>query len=509
MEARDFETIEQFLKLVEKSDLFDYYGLHPDAPEDTVEETIKKRRAWAQGQQSNPKFRNEALWIIKHMALIRRAVLEERVTYQEVVQKKNIERALEKLSVFIEGSLADGVLNSAKEQAILEQAARFGVPPERALERALAILSGRGGRSDGPAAPTETFVDYYQILRVPADADAAAIEEAHRARYREARDLADKSRASELYAQLDEGWRMLKDLERRTAYDERRREFMLGLERRAAGEDGEFKGFLPPPSKKRRGEADPREAEAEPEPMEFVLTQASRVVHEAPPPRAASAPPRAPSVPPRAPAPEPPAAPPQPAPVLAVQFQPPPAEPAPLPPAPQAQSFVLPPLATVTSSATPVPTPPMRAPESQEAIRASMNGGVSGRQRQRAPQLELDGPEIHKLKVGTEPVAVQFVVRNAGQGQMSGRVLSDREWVQVTPPRLDPNRREQVVEAVVHPTQMPRRQAISLVTVVADHGERRSITIDVDRKGLPVVIIAAAALVGLAVLLGIVLAFTL
>lgn len=166
-------------------------------------------------------------------------------------------------------------------------------------------------------------------------------------------------------------------------------------------------------------------------------------------------------------------------------------------------------MATVTSSATPVPTPPLRAPESQDSAWGGAQGNVGARQRQRAPQLEIDGPELHKLKAGATPVAVQFVVRNAGQGQMSGRVLSDREWVQVNPARLDPARREQIVEAVVHPTQMPRRQAISLVTVVADHGERRSITIDVERKSLPVVAIVAAVAVLFFVLVGIAVALAL
>lgn len=481
MEARDLETVDQLLKLVDKPDLFEYYGLAQDAADDAVEEAIKKRRTWAQGQQSNPKFRNEALWIIKHMSLIRRALVEERGAYRDSVKARGIEKALEKLTVFIEGSLADGLMNPAKEAAILDQAQRIGVPAERALERALAVLSGRSHpRGADPSQVNETFVDYYQILRVHADADEAAIEEAHRSRYREARDLADKGRASEMYSQLDEGWRVLKDPERRAAYDARRREFMLNLERRAAGEDGEFKGFLPPPPRKRRAESD----DGDLEPMEVVLTQAARVVHDAPPPR--GAPPVQRSTPPRpAPAAEPR---PDPRPTLA----------------PPSSGFEV---HASSNASSPVPTPPMRAPETQEAIRGSGYSSVGGnRARQRSPQLEIDGPEIHKVRAGDQPIAVQFVVRNSGQGQMSGRVLSDREWVQVTPSRLDPTRAEQLVEAVVYPGQMPRRQAISLVTVVADHGERRSITIDVERKTMSPVTLFAIVAVTIFVLLGIAIA---
>lgn len=505
MEARDFETIEQFLKMVEKPDLFEYYGLGQDISDDGAEEAVKKRRSWAQGQQSNPKFRNEALWIIKHMSLLRRALVEEREAYWQEVQRKGLERSLEKLSVFIEGSLADGELTAAKEVAILEQATRLGVPGDRALERAQQILNGRTGPRglDGPDGALGTFVDYYQILRVSADADAATIEEAHRARYREARDLADKARASEAYAQLDEGWRILSNADRRAAFDARRREYMINLERRAAGEDGEFKGFLPPPPKKRMVEIEPpkpAEPESTPdaEPMEVLLTQASRVVTEAPPARAAQPPrpppgrPAAPSTPAPSITPAPASAPPLERVVLTPS--------APTPTAPPAASSLSTPVIAHPSSTTAVPTPSAR-PDSQSGAYGS------ARQRQRAPQLEIDGPEVHKVRAGVDPVVVQFVVRNTGHGQMSGRVLSDREWVQVSPTRLDATRREQVVEAVIQPTQMPRRQAISLVTVVADHGERRSITIDVERKDVPVPVLIAVAVVGMILIAGIVLAF--
>ena len=47
------------------------------------------------------------------------------------------------------------------------------------------------------------------------------------------------------------------------------------------------------------------------------------------------------------------------------------------------------------------------------------------------------------------------------------------------------------------------------IVVVADHGERRSITIDVEKRGVPVVVVLAIIAVALAFLIAIVLAFTL
>jgi hypothetical protein len=78
MDRRDFDQIEKFLGTVGKPSLFEYYAVDPEADVPAVEEALKKKRGWAQGQQGNPKFRAEALWVIKNMALVRRALVDER-----------------------------------------------------------------------------------------------------------------------------------------------------------------------------------------------------------------------------------------------------------------------------------------------------------------------------------------------------------------------------------------------------------------------------------------------
>ncbi|MFT5587676.1 MAG: hypothetical protein ACI9VR_005289, partial [Cognaticolwellia sp.] len=81
MDSRDLEQIESFLGMVGKPSLFVYYDIRHESPDAGVEAAIKKRRSWAQGQQANPKFRAEALWLIKNNALIRRTLLQERESY--------------------------------------------------------------------------------------------------------------------------------------------------------------------------------------------------------------------------------------------------------------------------------------------------------------------------------------------------------------------------------------------------------------------------------------------
>lgn len=496
METREFEAIDQFLNLasVGKADLWDYYGVGADASVDALDEVIKKRRTWAQGQQSNPKYRPEALWLIKNMALVRRALIEERDAYQDELDRRAQQRNQEKLDVFIEGTLADGKFNSAKEIAIREQGARLGLPDAVVTARIQHARANAGTlRSSGDLPPTpEGVVDYYELLEVPADVGPEALEEAYRGRYRWARSLTDTRKASEIYEQLDEAWRVLKDPERRAEYDERRRDFMLKLERHAAGESGEFFGFLPPPPKRRPGDARPQQESSRAEPdggvpgdgeaTVLLLPQEAKVSHE-PPPVLQTPPPSRAAAPPRGPSsaglniitsPTQPAAP-------SPLRQPPPAQPA--------------------QAAQPAPAPAPSPPDVPQSV--PVGGPFQPSRRKLSPKLEMDGPENQRVKAGSEPLSVQFVVRNAGQGQMSGRVLSDRDWVQVSPTRLDPLKREQVIEARIVPAQMPRRQARSMVTVVADHGERRTVSIDVERRLLSptlaifigVVVLAAASVV--------------
>ncbi|MCP4806781.1 MAG: J domain-containing protein, partial [Proteobacteria bacterium] len=59
----------------------------------------------------------------------------------------------------------------------------------------------------------------YELLDVPPSASFEDIERAHRQKYRWARNLRDKQRASSIYTQLDQAWRVLKDPAHRRRYD--------------------------------------------------------------------------------------------------------------------------------------------------------------------------------------------------------------------------------------------------------------------------------------------------
>ncbi len=448
MDRRELEQIEKFLGIVNKPSLFDYYGVAPDDDPATAEEALKKKRGWAQGQQGNPKFRAESLWIIKNMALVRKALIDERQDYLKEVRGKDATRNLEILTLFIKGALADGNLTGKKEDAIRHQGRELGLEAEvvaAQIETTMAELGAtRGGEDE--ATEDSPLVDYYAALEVARDAGSEELERAYRARYRWARNLRDVKKASEVYAQLDEAWRILKDPDKRELYNarletqlsEQPTEDAPGPRSVATSDDTESDiSIIPgaPPSRARGASLD----------GSVLGPQSSRV--------------------------------------LGFQEEP-------------------------TRSQPNESIPPVRqAPRPPDRIGGRTLGlGKDGQKpAQKSPRLQLDGPEMQRVVAWRSPVTVRFVVRNAGSGAMSGRVFSDRDWVQVKPARLDPEVQRQTIEVTVNPKGMPRSKAVSLVTVVADHGERKVLTIETQRQlvpgGIKTLLAVGGGLFGLAVLL--------
>ena len=158
MESRDLEQIDQFLGMVSKSSLLEYYELAADASGDDAEQAIKRRRGWAQGQQANPKFREEALWLIRNQALLRKVLVDEREDYVAEVNSRKVSREIDKLAPLAKGTMVTGVLTADAERSIHQEAADLGVPEDRVNELIEKLLVETGARRDvaAPAAPAGT-----------------------------------------------------------------------------------------------------------------------------------------------------------------------------------------------------------------------------------------------------------------------------------------------------------------------------------------------------------------
>ena len=455
MDRRELDEIDRFLALIGQATLLTYYGVQPATSVDDVDALIKKRRAWAQGQQSNPKFKSEALFVIKQNALLRKALLEEPEEYRTHVNAGHVQRNLESLRLLINASLSAGAVQDGAEAAIRNQGRELGLPDVLVTQQIEAAMNAAGLRVAPGSEPTPapSLVDFYEALDTPAQSSAEQLEQAYRARYRWARGLSDLTRSADMLNKLDQAWTVLRDPERRARYDARRTLWAQANESMQSGILGLLGGALAPVD--------------EPELSEDAssYTPAFNRNHLTPTTSAS----------------EPPVRTERSAPTYAddedstnINF--------PMPVAPQ-----MPPLGPLSGQ-------PPQDPEVQQNIRP------------RGPRLGVDGPDAITIHTKDARVRHRLLVRNIGDGKMPGRVLADHDWLEISRPQLDPRALTQVVEAVVHLDRMPWRSASAAVTVVTEHGERKSIVFNVSRKSMVPWAIAAAVLtavggVALAVLL--------
>jgi|GEM_PF-1678990 len=455
LDERDLEQIDSFLVKVGKGSLFEYYKLGTSAPADRLDRAVRKRREWAQGQQSNPKFRDEALWLIKNNNLVRRTLIDARSDYVAFISTRVDKKALETLTLFVKGTLAAGVLTPEGEAAIHRQGKTLKLPDDRVLACVEELLAETGVSRAASPLPQQTlpegdpwdddftelaeFVDHYAILEVSAEATLEEIEGAHRTRYRWARSLSDKRKSSEIYAQLDEAWRVLKDADRRSAFDAIYR-------MRNPVDDGEdlfgdlisgtYETIAP-----KRPAADDTASSGPPPPPDLGSDVAGS---------------------------------------LGTSFQPSASRP---PPEPEPESSSL----NFQSSGVddhrprPKPKPKRHAPTPPPQVKRTVGLGTT-RTRRRGPRLALPGPNTMDLSVGRKPTRSGFALKNAGGGRMRGRVSSNKDWLEISPERLDPDAEEQQIEVVVHPKLMPRNESVGLVTITTDHGDRETVTFRVLRS---------------------------
>ncbi|MFT5684559.1 MAG: hypothetical protein ACI8RZ_005500 [Myxococcota bacterium] len=266
MDPQQLETLNVFLSQVDKDNLFQYLDLKIEANDDEAEAAIKKRRSWAQGQQSNPKYRTEAIWYIKNISLLKQVLLENRPAYIQHLRTEKHRSSLRTLSVYILGAMAGGVLSTRAEDAIRARGTKLGLPESLVSQQIERLLKDQDAqREDAPpvlkerkavfkakphvpqqpkphvpqAAPEIPlvsprsdggFVDYYAVLGVAPGASTQGLEAAYRSRYRQVGRLDSPSRARQLYAELDEAWHHLRDPLRRTSYDQSRRQSTSSLD---------------------------------------------------------------------------------------------------------------------------------------------------------------------------------------------------------------------------------------------------------------------------------------
>ncbi len=174
MNERDFVSIGKFVSNQEAADLFVYFEVSREADSATVEAAIRSRRAWAQGQQANPKYRQTALWLIKNVALCRRALDTERAEYLAHLNAEAQAEALEILGNVMDGAVFNRRLSVEREEAVLDRGVQLGLSDEAVEQFIEDYLDRHEARRESPA----EFVDNYALLGVEKEASIEDIEAA-------------------------------------------------------------------------------------------------------------------------------------------------------------------------------------------------------------------------------------------------------------------------------------------------------------------------------------------
>jgi len=232
MNPRHLELADEFCKLVGQAHLIEYLGLDEGASPDEARQSLRKRRKYMQGMQSNPKYKGEALFLIKNFAALD-AVLADPHHYLEAVSHQQESAHLPILEMTIRTVLKGRSLSLEQEQYLQHQAQELGLS-ERTFEDTLTRLAAQAGiprpSEEGEARrrveeddvlPDENveITDHYGLLGLNTGSSREKIYDAYRARYRTVRAMADRERAEMLYKRLDRAWQVLSDPASRETYD--------------------------------------------------------------------------------------------------------------------------------------------------------------------------------------------------------------------------------------------------------------------------------------------------
>ncbi|MFT7517891.1 MAG: SAM-dependent methyltransferase [Kiritimatiellia bacterium] len=143
MENRYLELADEYCHKAHAGDLYEAMSVDVDVFGEALTEVVGQHRKRMQGMQSNPKYREQARFFIKHHKLIC-AVLSEPEAYREHLVRRRESQILPSLELAINGIMADGVVSDRELQFARELAMNLGISDEtfNRVIRELALETG-------------------------------------------------------------------------------------------------------------------------------------------------------------------------------------------------------------------------------------------------------------------------------------------------------------------------------------------------------------------------------
>lgn len=419
MDPRHLELAADFCKIAGKQNLVEYLGLESGCTADEALEQLKKRRRYMQGMQSNPKYKNEALHLIKNYSTYEK-LLADPAAYLVEARRKAEKQHLPVVEMTIRGALRGGAPSREQLDFLRRNAMELGVGEDTftgtlekllreaginsapALERAKPTPvtvansaddlggSSRLLRPGGTAQPLGNdlidevdFTDYYAALGLGRGSSQAEIHEAYNERLRHAKTL-PRDDMNAAIRRLEASWSILGDPTSRETYD---------LSRRSTG----------PPARDRET-TDP--SGFRPSPL---------AAPTAPPVRQRSH------------------------------------------------------------------TPKAKGGEEYTPTGGGMPAAVPARPHHAPTVLEIEGDPVRQVKIASAPANSLVHVHLEGDGTASARVSTDQPWLVAQPSRLEPGLIHYVVTVRIDPRAMRSRHSEGTVTIQTDRGDRAMVRFEVER----------------------------
>ncbi|MEZ4241359.1 MAG: hypothetical protein R3F59_35430, partial [Myxococcota bacterium] len=220
----------EFCKLVGAPNLLAYLGLPDDGvvTDDLAADAVarlKARRKFMQGMQGNPKYKREALFLIRHFSTLNNALGDVRAYLQDARQREESEH-LPVVEMTVRGVLAGGGVTDDQIAYLRRNAEELGVSDETfrdLLTRVAAELDvtlDLGAPGPGPgAAPGEVPLDLYQLLDVAPTATDADVRMAYHRRLDRLDDIADPDARESMRRRIEIARKVLLNDAARSHYD--------------------------------------------------------------------------------------------------------------------------------------------------------------------------------------------------------------------------------------------------------------------------------------------------
>ena len=225
MENHDLELAAEFCKLVGSPNLLAYLGLDDSADAGEARSRLKSRRKFMQGMQGNPKYKKEALFLIKNFSSLNE-VLGDVKAYGGDARRRAESEHLPVIEMTVRGVLAAGGLTTDQEDYLRRNAIELGVSENTFRELLTRVgkelgvpMKGPRDQTPGPPPHREHALDLYTLLGISPTANEDDIRIAHGRRMEDVARMPDAEAAGALRKRIEIAQKVLSNEAARRHYD--------------------------------------------------------------------------------------------------------------------------------------------------------------------------------------------------------------------------------------------------------------------------------------------------